>query len=176
MAIDLEIVSAPYRDADRLQIIHEANATPYIAMLTADDLRHLERDGSIFYYYEGTTITGFGAWQRLSGPWDEIGPFFNRDAWRGQGLGRRMFHDVVAHLEAEDRSLYAVTRNNAVKHMLEGYGFAETRLLRLPAPLLLHLASRLNPQRLYHGLRKMSRAEPMIHLLKPFPYAKGRIE
>lgn len=176
MVQDLRIVPAPHSDAERLQVIQEANATPYIAMLTADDLRRLERARTIFYYYDGAILAGFGAWQRLSGRWDEIGPFFSRDAYRGQGLGRRMFHDVIAHLEAEDRSLYAITKNAAVKHILEGHGFTEASMLRLPAPLLLHLAARLNPLRLYHGLRKMSRAEPTIHLLKVFPYTKGRIE
>jgi GNAT superfamily N-acetyltransferase len=175
MASELQIVPAPRSDADRRLVMREANATPYIAMLTEADLLGLERAESIFYYYEGEKIVGFGAWQRLSGGWDEIGPFFNRDAWRGQGVGRRMFHDVIAHLESEDRSLYAVTKNDAVKHMLEGYGFVEIPLLRLAAPLLLHLVGRVNPLRLYHGLRKMSSAEPTIHLVKPYPYANGTI-
>ncbi|HYO89372.1 MAG TPA: GNAT family N-acetyltransferase, partial [Candidatus Limnocylindrales bacterium] len=174
MALDLQIVPEPHSDMDRLAVINEANATSYIAMLTVADLKHFEHAQAIFYYYDGEAVVGFGAWQRVSGQWDEIGPFFNRDAYRGQGLGRRMFHDVVSHLEAQDRSLYAVTKNDAVKHMLEGYGFVETAMLRLPALLLLHLVSRLHPKRLYYGLRKMSSAEPTIHLVKPFPYAKGK--
>jgi GNAT superfamily N-acetyltransferase len=175
MAMDLKIVPVPRSESDRRLVIGEANATRYIAMLTEADLLRLERAGSIFYYYEGEQVVGFGAWQRLAGGWDEIGPFFNRDAWRGRGLGRRMFHDVIAHLEAEDRSLYAVTKNDAVKHMLEGYGFVESGLLRLPAPLLLHLMGRISLLRLYHGLRKMSSGEPTIHLVKPYPYANGTI-
>ncbi len=176
MALDLQIAPEPRSDADRLAVIQEANKTEFIAMLTVADLKHLEAADSIFYYYSGDDVAGFGAWQHVSGPWSEIGPFFNRDGYRGQGLGRRMFHDVIAHLEAEDRSLYAVTKNDAVKHMLEGYGFSETPLAKMPLPLFLHLVSRLRPRRIYHGLRKMNSDMPTIHLLKPYPYAKGKIE
>ena len=144
-------------------------------MLTTRDLQRLERSQSIFYYYDGDTVIGFGAWQPVNGRWAEIGPFFNRDAYRGQGLGRRFFHEVIQHLEASEISMYAVTKNDAVKHMLEGYGFIETPFLRLPVRLLRHLASRVDIRRIYYGLRKSSSDQPTIHLLKAFPYQKGRI-
>lgn len=163
-------------DSDRALLAREANATPYIAMLTVANLLRLEQADSIFYYYDETVIVGFGAWQRVNAQWAEIGPFFNRDAYRGQGLGRRLFGDVIRHLESEDKSLYAVTKNDAVKHMLEGYGFEPSSVRQLPFPLIRHLAARLDLRRVYHGLRKMSSDQPTIHLLKSFPYAKGRIE
>ena len=145
-------------------------------MLTAANLLRLERSQSVFYYYDGEAIVGFGAWQPVNGRWAEIGPFFNRDAWRGQGLGRRFFRDVIVHLESTQTSLYAVTKNDAVKHMLEGYGFLPASMRALPAPLLIHLVSRLDLRRVYYGLRKMSSDQPTIHLLKAFPYEKGRVE
>jgi GNAT superfamily N-acetyltransferase len=175
MSLELEIKPQPLTDADRLLLVDDANASPFIAMLTPRDLKRLERAACIFYYYAGDQIVGFGAWQPVGLQWAEIGPFFNRDAWRGQGLGRRMFYDIISHLEAEQKSLYAVTKNDAVKHMLEGYGFAERSAARLPPLLLLHLVSRFNVRRIYHGVRKMSRAEPTIHLVKPFPYQTGPI-
>jgi GNAT superfamily N-acetyltransferase len=145
-------------------------------MLTAADMLRLERARTVFYYYDAGQIAGFGAWQAVNAQWAEIGPFFNRDAYRGQGLGRRFFHDVIAHLEAEEKSLYAVTKNDAVKHMLEGYGFIQSPIRQLPFPLLIHLGARLDLRRVYYGLRKMSSDQPTIHLLKAFPYQKGRIE
>lgn len=163
-------------DNDRVLLAREANATPYIAMLTVANLLRLERANSIFYYYDDAVIAGFGAWQAVNAQWVEIGPFFNRDAYRGQGLGRRFFRDVIRHLEGEEKSLYAVTKNDAVKHMLEGYGFEPSSVRELPFPLIRHLAARLDLRRVYYGLRKMSSDQPTIHLLKPFPYAKGRIE
>jgi GNAT superfamily N-acetyltransferase len=176
MGLELERTQQPRGDSDRTLLVREANATEYIAMLTTRDLQRLERSESIFYYYDRDTVVGFGAWQPVNARWVEIGPFFNRDAYRGQGLGRRFFHDVILHLESHETSLYAVTKNDAVKHMLEGYGFLETAFRRLPAPLLFHLASRLDIRRVYHGLRKARNDQPTIHLLKAFPYQKGRIE
>lgn len=176
MGLDLSVERRPRADSDRLLMVREANATPYIAMLTAGALLRLERSDAIFYYYHGADIVGFGAWQDVNAQWAEIGPFFNRDAFRGQGIGRRLFRDVIRHLEESQKSLYAVTKNDAVKHMLEGYGFEAAPMSHLPFPLVLHLASRLDLRRVYHGLRKMSSDQPTIHLLKPYPYAKGPIE
>ena len=176
MSLELTLRLEPRQDSDRATLVDEANATPYIAMLTPVVLRRLERDNSIFYYYDEEPPVGFGAWQNVNAAWAEIGPFFNRDAYRGQGLGRRFFRDVIAHLEAQQRSLYAVTKNDAVKHMLEGYGFIETPLRGLPFPLVRHLVSRMDVRRIYYGVRKMSREQPTIHLLKSYPYEKGPIE
>lgn len=176
MGLDLTVEPCLRADADRALLVREANATPFIAMLTVANLLRLERANSIFYYYHDAEIVGFGAWQNVNAQWTEIGPFFNRDAYRGQGLGRRFFHDVILHLEAADKSLYAVTKNDAVKHMLEGYGFEASSIRQLPLPLVRHLVARMDLRRVYHGLRKMSSDQPTIHLLKSYPYAKGRIE
>ncbi|MFN8378718.1 MAG: GNAT family N-acetyltransferase [Anaerolineae bacterium] len=176
MGLDLVVERRLRADSDRALLVREANATPFIAMLTVANLLRLERTDSIFYYYHDAAIVGFGAWQNVNAQWAEIGPFFNRDAYRGQGLGRRFFRDVIRHLEDGEKSLYAVTKNDAVKHMLEGYGFEPTSVRQLPIPLVVHLATRLDLRRVYYGLRKMSSKQPTIHLLKPFPYQRGRIE
>jgi len=175
MALELAVERSPRDDADRGLLVREANATPYIAMLTVRDLRQLERADSILYYYHEAEPAGFGAWQNVNAQWAEIGPFFSRDAYRGQGMGRRLFRDVILQLEAAHKSLYAVTRNDAVKHMLEGYGFEPSPFNRLPAALVWHVAKRLDARRVYYGIRKLSHDQPTVQLLKPFPYAKGPI-
>ncbi len=176
MALELEVLPAPRCAEDRALLVREANASPYIARLTAADLARLEAESSIFYAYAGLEIAGFGAWQRVTPHWDEIGPFFNREAFRGLGLGRRMFHDVLAHREAEGRSMYVVTRNRAVRHILESLGFEQTTLRGVPLALMLHVAGRFNLRRLAAGLRKLDRSERTIHLVKRYPYARGRVE
>lgn len=176
MALDMVYLPHPRRAADRALLVREANATRYIALLTVADLERLEADATIFYAYAGAEAAGFGAWQRVTRQWDEIGPFFNREAFRGQGLGRQMFHDVLAHREGEGRSMYVVTRNPAVWHILKGFGFAETTLRGVPLALMLHVVTRFNLRRLAAGLRKLDRSERTIHLVKRYPYGPSRIE
>jgi GNAT superfamily N-acetyltransferase len=138
-------------------LVDEANASPFIGSLHVDELTHLLSGGTMRFVYADDSLVGFGGWMLINANWAEAGPFFVSERVRGQGLGKRIIHEVILQGTRAGINQYAVTRNPAVKHMLKGEGFQEFALFSLPAAVQLFV------------FRKVSIAKALRFLQKRYP-------
>lgn len=138
-------------------LVDEANASPFIGSLSVEELTHLLRGGTLRFLYAADTLVGFGGWIPINAQWAEAGPFFVSEQVRGQGLGKRIIHEVIVQGARDGINQYAVTRNLAAKHMLKVEGFQEVRLVSLPAAVQLFV------------IRKVSIAKALRFIQKRYP-------
>lgn len=61
-----------------------------------------------------------------------------KEAFRGRGLGSKLFTNFMEQFGATQKPIYVVTRNKVVVAMLEQQGFRKTSLHKLPLPCILH--------------------------------------
>lgn len=143
-------------------LVDEANASPFIGSLSVAELTGLLRGGTVRFVYADDALVGFGGWIPINAQWTEAGPFFVSERVRGQGLGKRIIHDVIAQGESEGINQYAVTRNPAVKHMLKQEGFQEVGLSRLPIAVQIFVLRKVSIAKALRFLQKRH-PEPVSH-------------
>lgn len=163
----IEISETLTNTAELDAIIQEARQSPFLGDLSHGDLQRLIHNNTIRFSYVDGALAGFGAWIRVNAEWDEIGPFYFSKAYRGRGLGKQNVADVIDVRRAAGRSLYAITRNPAMRGILEGMGFAVVSLRTLPMALAIHAMLKLRPRKLI-GFAHKPNPGPMAHLISPY--------
>lgn len=148
-------------------LLQEANQSPFIGHIRAAELRHLMAAGRIRFLYTEDGLAGFGAWLPITHAWDEIGPLYVSERYRGQGFGRLVLEDIIAACEPHHTHLYAVTRNPAVKHLFDTLGFEAVGWGRLPWRVQRFVLAKLDPLKVLRFLQK-PHPEPMGHYLRRF--------
>src|SRR5690349_5741122 len=137
----VEILDVPKSDADIRSLLDEVNRSGFIGEVTRREIDDYLRDHTIRFFYQDGMLVGFGAWQKIDAEWRELGPFYASDKHRGKGIGK-LIVDTLVQLNA-DSSLYAVTKNPAVKAMLERRGFQKVSVAALPASIRSFLARKI---------------------------------
>ena len=159
----MDILESPKSEADVAVLLHEANASPFIGQLTPQEVGYWLQVKTIRFFYQEDALVGFGAWDNIGSDWCEIGPFYSREAFRGQGLGTQIVGTLIA-LNA-NRNLYAVTKNPIVRKLFDRFGFHEVGVLALPWPVVRHLLRRVSLGRLMNLTRQLS-LDPVTHHIK----------
>ena len=159
----MDILEFPKSEADVALLLHEVNASPFIGQLTPQEVEHWLKVKTIRFFYQGDALVGFGAWDNFGLDWCEIGPFFSRDIFRGQGLGTQII-GILVRLNG-NRNLYAVTKNPIVRKLLPRFGFREVGVLALPWPVVRQLLSRVSFGRMVNLAQKFT-PDPITHHIK----------
>ncbi len=159
-------ISATLRSTAALEtLIVEANKSPFIGEIELGELQALIRVDTLRFIYSDDILAGFGGWMSVNAEWVEVGPFYVAEQFRGLGLGKAVIHLVVAQSQVGSRNLYAVTRNPAVKHLLNADGFQEISFVKLPLPLQAFAVRKLSLRKIIRLLQK-SHPEPIAQLIR----------
>lgn len=146
-------------------LLEEANSSPFIGEIQLAEVQSLIDDRTIRFIYVDAVCAGFGAWIRINAHWDEIGPLYVSEKFRGQGLGKQIIKAILEECQQHGTSLYAVTRNPAVKHIFKKEGFHQISLLKLPLSVQIFALRKLTPRKLLRFLQK-SHPEPVSQFIR----------
>jgi GNAT superfamily N-acetyltransferase len=160
------VVTTPKADSDQEAILHEVDASPYIASLTRAELEALISSGTIRFLYAEQGLVGCGAWNAFGKRWVELGPFYVMQAHRGTGAGRLLLKLVVDTNLEQGNFMYGVTKNSIVKKMFENQGFHQMSVLRLPKEVTRHLLKKVTLRRLCRWVVKAKRHESAAHFIR----------
>ncbi len=145
-------------------LLEEANTSPFIGEIQLTEVQCLIDDQTIRFIYVDEACAGFGAWISINTEWDEVGPLFISEKFRGQGLGKHIIKAILTECQRHNTSLYGVTRNPAVKHIFKKEGFQQIPLFKLPIAVQIFALRKLTPRKLLRYLQK-SHPEPVSHFI-----------
>lgn len=162
----MRILRRPRSKQEAEQLIEEVNESNYIGHFSEDDMEELIESDSIRFFYDEADdeLVGFGAWEEIDEEWVEVGPFFTRLKFRGQGMGRFMI-DTVFELNRR-RNLFAVTKNDLIRKMFTRHGFSTVALVDLPRAIILHQWRRMTLRRMWNLIAKF-RFQRTSYLVRP---------
>lgn len=162
----------PRDEAALLTLVEEVKRTPFIGQFSLDELRALQRAGTIRYFYVGEVLAGFSAWSSIDEEWVELGPIYAAESQRDSGIGNLLADFIVGYNLEQGRSIYGVTKNPRVKKMFLRHGFTATPFIKLDRAIQRYLLRRiLQPARLVQLVLKRS-ADKTEHYIRPRQEAK----
>jgi GNAT superfamily N-acetyltransferase len=150
--IEISSVLSSIHELESLLV--EANQSPFIGDIQLAEILAMKKTDTLRFIYSDDRLAGFGAWIPINAHWDEFGPFYVSERFRGQGLGDQIIQTLLVLCERRKTNLYAVTRNPAMKHILQKQGFQQVGLRTLPISVQLFALSKLNPRKVIRFLQK----------------------
>ncbi|MCS6835849.1 MAG: GNAT family N-acetyltransferase [Anaerolineae bacterium] len=161
------IESQPRDEAALLALVEEVKRTPFIGQFSLEELRALQRAGTIRYFYVGEALAGFAAWSSISAEWVELGPIYAAESHRDSGIGNLLADFIVSYNLEQGRNIYGVTKNPRVKKMFLRHGFTPTPFFKLDRAIQRYLLLRLlQPSRLVQLVLKRT-ADTAEHYVRP---------
>ena len=170
-----EIIHRPLSRAEAVRLHQELKTTPNILGYT---VRELLRLSDVQVAQAGGEFAG-ACWSvDMAQGWTEIAALYVLPAFRGAGIGGRLFRAAWGRAQERERHVYVLSRNPQVVGWMRDLGMAvDGRLWR--APLAVHWYTpryMMSWHRAVEGARKrrqIARCPPLVQGIKRFVRAAG---
>ena len=165
-----EITHRPLTRAEAVTLHEALKTTPNILGYT---VRELEQLRDVFVAEAGGTLAGVCFCVDLTVGWTEIAALYVLPEYRGQKLGKRLFHAAWERTQQRRRHVYVLSRNPQVVAWMRALGMTvDERLWR--APLAVHwymaryMASRHRSAEASRKRREIARCPPLMQGMKRY--------
>jgi hypothetical protein len=166
----VEMLVAPRQFSDVEEALEEVKQNKFIGQVTPEEIQKYIKNDTIRFFYEDGIFMGFGAWQKISKEWREIGPVYIMERAREKGVARQIVDEMFA-INAPYH-LYLISKNPVIFHMANRYKFQQVATSKLPTPIKLYLLKKISPRRIVSLITKYS-ADPAKHFIRPVQGVSG---